>query len=308
MNHQKPFWMNNRILALLAAFSATTIYGLNHTIAKVIMPHYIGAFGFIMLRVVGAAILFWMLSLFIPNEKIERKDYYRIFFGALLGMCINMLMFFKGLQLSTPINSGVIVTLTPIIILILSAFFLKEKLTKMKLLGITIGFSGALLLILSGNTSQVVNAPNVSLGNSMMLINSICYGSYLVIVKPLTKKYNIITLMKWMFLLGIFMTSPITYSEFSEVSWNTLPFEAIWRMAFVIIGTTFLTYLFNVYALKTLPATTIGAFTYLQPLITILYAVITGNDILDGIKISACLLVFFGVYLVSKKVKTENLT
>tara|TARA_S200000501_G_scaffold316526_1_gene309466 strand:- start:660 stop:1562 length:903 start_codon:yes stop_codon:yes gene_type:complete len=300
--------MNNRILALLAAFSATTIYGLNHTIAKVIMPHYIGAFGFIMLRVVGAAILFWMLSLFITNEKIERKDYYRIFFGALLGMCINMLMFFKGLQLSTPINSGVIVTLTPIIILILSAFFLKEKLTKMKLLGITIGFSGALLLILSGNTSQVVNAPNVTLGNSMMLINSICYGSYLVIVKPLTKKYNIITLMKWMFLLGIFMTSPITYSEFSEVSWNTLPFEAIWRMAFVIIGTTFLTYLFNVYALKTLPATTIGAFTYLQPLITILYAVITGNDILDGIKISACLLVFFGVYLVSKKVKTENLT
>ena len=300
--------MNNRILALLAAFSATTIYGLNHTIAKVIMPHYIGAFGFIMLRVVGAAILFWILSLFIPNEKIERKDYYRIFFGALLGMCINMLMFFKGLQLSTPINSGVIVTLTPIIILILSAFFLEEKLTKMKLLGITIGFSGALLLILSGNTSQVVNAPNVTLGNSMMLINSICYGSYLVIVKPLTKKYNIITLMKWMFLLGIFMTSPITYSEFSEVSWNTLPFEAIWRMAFVIIGTTFLTYLFNVYALKTLPATTIGAFTYLQPLITILYAVITGNDILDGIKISACLLVFFGVYLVSKKVKTENLT
>ena len=300
--------MNNRILALLAAFSATTIYGLNHTIAKVIMPHYIGAFGFIMLRVLGAAILFWTLSLFIPNEKIERKDYYRILFGALLGMCINMLMFFKGLQLSTPINSGVIVTLTPIIILILSAFFLKEKLTKMKLLGITIGFSGALLLILSGNSSQVVNAPNVKLGNLMMLINSICYGSYLVIVKPLTKKYNIITLMKWMFLLGIFMTFPITYSEFSEVSWNTLPFEVIWRMAFVIIGTTFLTYLFNVYALKTLPATTIGAFTYLQPLITILYAVITGNDILDGIKISACLLVFFGVYLVSKKVKIEKVT
>ena len=300
--------MNNRILALLAAFSATTIYGLNHTIAKVIMPHYIGAFGFIMLRVVGAASLFWLLSLFTPKEKIERKDYPRIFFGALLGMCINMLMFFKGLQLSTPINSGVIVTLTPIIILILSAFFLKEKLTSLKFLGITLGFSGALLLILYGNTTRVINAPNVTLGNSMMLINSICYGSYLVIVKPLTKKYNTITLMKWMFLLGIFMTFPVTYTEFSAVSWNTLPFEAIWRMAFVIIGTTFLTYLFNVYALKTLPATTIGAFTYLQPLITILYAVITGNDVLDWVKISACLLVFLGVYLVSKKVKAVKLT
>ena len=298
--------MNNRVLALLAAFSATTIYGMNHTIAKVVMPHYIGAFGFIMLRVVGAAVLFWTVSLFTPKEIIEPKDYVRIIFGALLGMCINMLMFFKGLQLSTPINSGVIVTLTPIIILILSAFFLKEKLTSMKFLGITLGFSGALLLILYGNTSQVVNAPNVTLGNSMMLINSICFGSYLVIVKPLTKKYSTVTLMKWMFLLGIFMTFPVTYSEFSEVSWNTLPFEALWRMTFVIVGTTFLTYMFNVYALKTLPATTIGAFTYLQPLITILYAVITGNDILDGVKISACLLVFLGVYLVSKKAKLKS--
>lgn len=293
--------MNNRILALLAAFSATTIYGLNHTIAKVVMPHFIGPFGFIMLRVVGAATLFWMLSLFTPNEKIERKDYFRIFFGALLGMCINMLMFFKGLQLSTPINSGVIVTLTPIIILILSAFFLNEKLTRLKVLGIILGFIGAVLLILYGNSSRVINAPDVSLGNIMLLINATCFGAYLVMVKPLTKKYSTITLMKWMFLLGVIYTFPFTITEFLEISWNTLPFEAIWRIGFVIVGTTFLTYMLNVYALKTLPATTIGAFTYLQPIITIVYAVITGNDFLDSIKILACILVFTGVYLVSKK-------
>lgn len=298
--------MNSRVLALFAAFGATTIYGMNHTIAKVVMPHYIGAFGFIMLRVVGAALLFWTVSLFTPKEKIERKDYLRIFFAALMGMCLNMLMFFKGLQLSTPINSGVIVTLTPIIILILSAFFLKEKLTNLKFLGITLGFSGGLLLILYGNTSQVSNAPNVTLGNLMMLINSISFGAYLVIVKPLTKKYSTITLMKWMFLLGVFLTFPITYREASAVSWSTLPFDAIWRMGFVIIGTTFLTYLLNVYALKTLPATTIGAFTYLQPLITIVYAVFTGNDTLDAIKVSACLLVFLGVYLVSKKIAVNQ--
>jgi drug/metabolite transporter (DMT)-like permease len=139
-----------------------------------------------------------------------------------------------------------------------------------------------------------------------MLIYSISYGAYLVIVKPLTKKYNTITLMKWMFLLGVFLTFPITYPEASAVSWSTLPFDAIWRMGFVIIGTTFLTYLLNVYALKTLPATTIGAFTYLQPLITIVYAVFTGNDTLDAVKISACLLVFLGVYLVSKKIAVEE--
>ena len=145
--------MNNRILALFAALGATTIYGINHTVAKVIMPHYIGPFGFIMLRVVGATVLFWLVSLWMPKEKIDRKDYPRVFGASLLGMCINMLMFFKGLQLSTPINSGVIVTLTPIIILILSAHFLKERLTGFKYLGILLGFSGALLLILYGNTS-----------------------------------------------------------------------------------------------------------------------------------------------------------
>ena len=293
--------MNNRALALLAAFGATTIYGMNHTIAKVVMPHYVGPFGFIMLRVVGASILFWSVSLIMPKETIERKDFFRIAIAALFGMCINMLMFFKGLQLSTPINSGVIVTLTPIIILILSAFFLNEKLTRFKVLGIILGFIGAVLLILYGNSSRVINAPNVSLGNIMLLINATCFGAYLVMVKPLTKKYSTITLMKWMFLLGVIYTFPFTITEFIEISWNTLPFEAIWRIGFVIVGTTFLTYMLNVYALKTLPATTIGAFTYLQPIITIVYAVITGNDFLDSIKILACILVFTGVYLVSKK-------
>lgn len=120
--------MNNRLLALLAALGATTIYGLNHTVAKVVMPHYIGAFGFIMLRVVGACLLFWLVSLWTPKEKIDRQDYLRIVAAACLGMCLNMLMFFKGLQLSTPINSGVIVTLTPIFVLILSAFFFKRVL------------------------------------------------------------------------------------------------------------------------------------------------------------------------------------
>ena len=267
--------MNNRALALLAAFGATTIYGMNHTIAKVVMPHYVGPFGFIMLRVVGASILFWSVSFIMPKETIERKDFFRIAIASLFGMCINMLMFFKGLQLSTPINSGVIVTLTPIIILILSAFFLNEKLTRFKVLGIILGFIGAVLLILYGNSSRVINAPNVSLGNIMLLINAICFGAYLVMVKPLTKKYSTITLMKWMFLLGVIYTFPFTITEFLEISWNTLPFDAIWRIGFVIVGTTFLTYMLNVYALKTLPATTIGAFTYLQPIITILYAVIT---------------------------------
>lgn len=294
-----------KIFALLAAFGATFIYGLNHTIAKVIMPDYIGAYGFIMLRLVGAGLLFWMVSPFLPKEKIQTEDYLRLFFGALLGMCINMLMFFKGLSLSTPINSGVIITITPIMVLLLSYFFLRERIGWRKTAGILIGFAGALGLTLFGAKTQQ-NAPNIPLGNTLFLINSTSFAAYLILIKPLTQKYHTITLMKWMFLLGLLLTTPITFSEFAAVQWSSLPFEVVWRMGFVVVGTSFLTYLLNVYALKTLSATTVGAFIYLQPLITIVFAVITGNDFLDSLKVLAMILIFTGVYLVSQKAKKTS--
>ena len=297
--------MDKRLLAILAAIGASAIYGLNHTIAKGVMPAHIEAFGFIMLRVLGAAILFWLLSPFAPKEKIDKKDYPRMLGCAVFGMCINMLFFFKGLSLSTPINSSVIVTLSPVMVLILASFILKEKITLIKGIGIALGLSGALALVLF-STDSVSNAPNIPLGNLMFIINAFSYGFYLVIVKPLTKKYHAITLMKWLFLMGVILNLPVTYSEFTAVDWLNLPFDAIWRMAFVVAGTTFSTYLLNIYALKQLSASTISVFIYLQPLIAIIYAILVGADQLTTIKVAAGLLVFVGVYLVSfKKTKTR---
>ena len=290
-----------KVLALLAALTATTIYGLNHTIAKVVMPNYIEGFGFVQLRLLGAGLIFFIIGFFVPNQKIDTADYLRLFFAALLGMCINMLMFFKGLELSTPINSGVIITLTPIMVLILSYIFLKEKIGFVKLSGIFMGFTGALILIIYGK-KVALNAPNIMLGNIMFLINASAFAGYLVLSKPLTQKYNTIVLMKWMFFIGIILALPVTYREFISVQWTSLPFEAIWRMCFVVIGTTFLTYMLNMYALKSLPASTIGAFIYIQPLIAIVYAIITGNDSLDTMKIIAMILVFSGVYFASTKI------
>ena len=292
--------MNSRYLALIAAFLATSIYGINHTIAKEVMPIYIGSSGFIMLRLLGATSIFWLISLFTPNEKIEKKDFLKILIASVLGMCINMLAFFRGLELSTPINSGIIITLSPVLVLILSYFFLKERITIKKILGILIGFSGAVFLILNSSKTGI-NAPNIPLGNSFFLLNASAYAGYLIVIKPLTKKYNIFTLMKWLFLIGLILSSPITYNQFVEVNWTELPWFAIWRMGYVVIGTTFLTYLFNVYALKTLSPTTVGSFIYLQPIITIMFALITGNDFLDATKLVSCLLVVIGIYLVSIK-------
>jgi len=294
--------MNNRTIALLAAFAATTIYGLNHTIAKGLMPTYIKPFGLILLRVLGATILFWLISIWGPKERIDIKDSKRIILSALFGMVINMLMFFKGLSLSTPINSSIIITISPILVFLMSAIFVKEKITLKKYLGISLGFSGALALILFGNELRQ-DAPNISLGNLLFVINSISYGIYLIIVKPLTLKYHPLTLMKWLFLTALIINLPITLSEFNEVKWSSLPFDALWKMCFVVVGTTFLTYLLNVFALRELKASTVGVFMYLQPPIAIVFAIVMGSDTLNFIKIVSGILIFAGVYLVSKKSK-----
>lgn len=299
--------MNDRILAVLAAFVATSIYGINHTIGKDLMPHYIGAFGLILLRVIGASLLFWFIGIWGPKERIALKDWKRIFLCALFGMSINMLAFFKGLSLSTPINSSIIITIAPILVFIMSIVFIKENITRLKYFGVGLGFIGALTLIIFSEDKSF-NAPNIPLGNILFVVNCMFYGAYLILVKPLTQKYHSFTLMKWLFLLAVFINLPVTIGEFTAVNWTELPFEAIWRMAFVVVCTTFLTYLLNVYALRELKASTLGVFMYIQPLIGIIYAIFVGNYKLNIVSIIAALFIFSGVYLVSKKNTTKAVT
>ncbi|MBD0779463.1 DMT family transporter [Maribacter sp. ANRC-HE7] len=294
--------MSKRTLAILAAIGATIIYGINHTIAKGVMPNYVGAYGFVVLRVIGAAALFWGASLFGPKEKIEKKDYLRIVVCAIFGMGLNMLVFFKGLSLSTPINSAVLITTTPIIVLILSAILIKEKISGRKVFGIFVGLLGAMGLILFG-TELRQDAPNIPMGNFLILLNSFFYGTYLILAKILISKYHPFTFMKWMFSMGILICLPLGYHELIAIEWSLLPFDIIWRIAFVILGTTFCTYLFNIFALTQLKASTLSAFVYVQPLIGILFAIAVGKDVLTATKILAALLVFLGVYLSSRKTK-----
>lgn len=296
--------MSKRSLAIIAAIGATIIYGLNHTIAKGVMPNYVGAYGFVVLRVMGAALLFWGISIFAPKERIETKDYLRIVLCAIFGMGLNMLVFFKGLSLSTPINSAVLITTTPIIVLILSAVFIKEKISRQKVFGIFVGLLGAMGLILFGKELRH-DAPNIPVGNFLILMNSFFYGTYLILAKILISKYHPFTFMKWLFSLGILICLPFGYHELMAIQWSLIPFDIIWRIAFVIIGTTFCTYLFNIYALTQLKASTLSAFVYVQPLIGILFAIIVGKDALTTIKILSASLVFLGVYLSSRKSRPD---
>lgn len=269
------------------------------------MPSVIEPYGFILLRVGGAGIIFWIISFFLPSEKIQRADWPRIIACAFFGMVLNMLMFFKGLSLSTPINSSVVITLSPVLLLILSAIFLKEKITWLKSLGIGLGLVGALVLILFGAKAQA-NAPNIPLGNMLFIINAASYSVYLIMVKPLVSKYNSITLMKLFFLFAIIFNLPIGISEFTAVEWTGLSFDAIWKLVFVVVCTTVMTYLLNIYALKNLNPSTIGAFIYLQPVIAAFVAVLAGADKLTPIRIFAAVLIFTGVYLSTLKIKKRE--
>jgi drug/metabolite transporter (DMT)-like permease len=298
--------LDKRTLGFLAASGATIIYGLNHTIAKNVMPTYITPFGFILLRVLGAAILFWLVSFLIKPEKIQKKDWPRLIACSFLGMVINMLAFFKGLELSTPVNSSVIITISPIIVFIFSAILLKEKIEFLKTIGIILGFMGAVILVLYTSKTGI-NAPNIPLGNVLFIVNSFAYGLYLVLVKPLIEKYNIITLLKWLFLLAVFLNLPVTFNEFVSVEWADLPIkDAVLPMLFVVVGTTFCTYLFNGYALRTLSPSTVSSFIYLQPIVGIVYAVSTKSDTLSLVSVTGMILIFIGIYLVTKKKVISN--
>ncbi|AFL81044.1 putative permease, DMT superfamily [Aequorivita sublithincola DSM 14238] len=294
--------MDKRFVAILAATATETIYGVNHTIAKGLMPHVIQPFGFIVLRVGGAALLFWLLSLFTKSEKIDRKDWWRILACAVFGMVLNMLMFFKGLSLSTPINSAVSMTITPVLLLLLTALILRERITWIKTAGIIFGLSGALVLILFQEKTQN-NAPNIPLGNLLFVLNAISYSFYLILVKPLVSKYKAVTLLKYFFLIAFFINLPVGYSEFIQVEWMQLTSSEIWQMVFVVVATSFLTYLFNIFALKQLSPSTVGVFIYLQPVVATIFAVLAGADSLNALRIGAASLIFVGVFLSTRKPK-----
>ena len=292
--------MDKRILALIAAIVATSIFGFNHTIAKELMPNVLSPNALLYSRVLGAAICFWFVSLFTKREKVELKDFKLIIICAIFGMGLNMITALNGLYNSTPINSSIITTLAPIFIFLISVILLKEKISKRKYAGVFIGFIGTLTLILL-NEKSLENAPNINLGNFYLFINSISYALYFVLVKPLTEKYNIITIMKWLFLFSIFINMPFGLVEFMQVEWVEINNTSFIKIFYVVFCTTFLVYLLNLYALKNLKATTVGMFIYLQPVIGILFAIYRGADKLTVPDISSVLLVFTGVYLVSKK-------
>ena len=296
--------MSKRNWALIAATMVSLIYGVSFTIAKDVMPTYIKPFGFILLRVFGATILFWLISFFGPTEKIQLKDFPRIIAAAFFGVALNMLTFFKGLSFTSPISAAVIMVTTPIIVLILSTIIMKEKMIKRKIFGILLGLFGTGFLILYGRS--IGNAANAPLGNLLVFINAVSYAFYLILVKKLMDKYNAFTFVKWIYTFGLLMVLPFGWSEYQEIQWATIPTYILWEIVFVVVFTTFFTYLFNLVSMRELKPTTVSVFIYLQPLFATIFAISLGKDELTFVKIVSAVLIFVGVYLVTLKKKSQS--
>ena len=291
--------MAKRTWALIAALTVSVIYGVSFTIAKDVMPTYVKPFGFILLRVFGATVLFWAVSFLGPKEKIQTKDFPRIIAAAFFGVALNMLTFFKGLSFTSPISGAVIMVTTPIIVMILSAILIREKIKFRKIFGILLGLIGTGFLILYGKS--IGNASNASLGNLLVFINAVSYAVYLIVVKKLMDKYNAFTFVKWIYTFGLLMVLPFGWNEYSEIQWAAIPIPILWEIGFVVVFTTFLTYLFNLVSMRELKPTTVAVFIYLQPLFATVFAISLGKDELTWVKIISAVLIFVGVFMATKK-------
>ncbi len=291
--------MSRLLKAHIAIIGANVIYGLNYVIAKGIMPDYLSPRAIIFIRLAGATAILWGLQFLFPRQKIDKRDYIKLFICAFFGVALNQVLFFEGLNLTTPINASIIITVIPILVLVFAHFIIKEKITWIKLAGIILGASGAILVILS--EGKISFQSETFSGNVLIFINAASYGFYLVLVKPMMEKYDPITVIKWIFLFGFLITLPITYNKFSHSDFSMVPGQIWASVIYVVLASTVLAYLLNTYALKTVSPTVTGIYIYLQPLLSSIFSVMLGKDKITLINIIASLLIVIGVYLVSKK-------
>tara|TARA_Y100000310_G_C20690957_1_gene822147 strand:- start:2477 stop:3361 length:885 start_codon:yes stop_codon:yes gene_type:complete len=276
------------------------LYGANYSVVKTVTPEYIKPFGFIVARVAIATILFWLISLGIKSTVNWKKDGGRIFLCALFGVGINMLAFFKGVSLTSAISGSIIMTLTPAMVFITSTILIKERVTGYKIFGLLIGFIGAALIIYLGKASA---SQGDWRGDLLVVLNAMSYGTYLVLVKPLLSKYDPITLSKWIFLIGFFLVLPVGWSELSATNWSIFTIQTYYAMAFVIVGVTFLVYLLNIWAMKKVNPSTVGAYIYVQPVFAVLIANLFYDERLTLVHLIAAVLVFLGVGLIVRPFK-----
>lgn len=284
----------------LAAFVAYLIFGLNIVICKdLTTSNLISPIALFCLRSIGAGALFWIISLFLPHEKVDRKDFPKIFMASLLGFFLTQMTFLLAISQITPMDCSIINSITPINTMIIAAIALKEPITLKKAGGVLLSFCGVIYLIVSGVYSNSAVAQTSVAGVVLIILNSLCFSLYLGIFKPVIAKYSVVTFMKWIFLFSTLMALPFAGKEVVTADYASLPTNFVWELAFLIICATFVAYFLIPLGQKNIRPTLVSMYSYVQPIVAIVISIYVGMDTLSFTKVLAAVTVFAGVLLVN---------
>lgn len=289
--------------------AANLIFGANYSIVKYITPGFIHPFGLNVIRVLVSVGLFWLFFFFKPaNPGIRKEHVGRFVLCAITGVALNQMLFIKGLSLTTSIHAALLTLASPIFITLIAAWLLKEGLGINKIVGLMLGVGGALMLVAMKESHG--SASDILLGDILILINAVSYAFYMVLVRPLMEAYRPVHVLRWIFSIGTLMIVPFGWTQFMAINWQALTTPAWASLIFVVVGATFLAYLFNVFGIKELGASATGTYIYTQPVFAALLAIIFMGEHFTWQKAVAALLIFAGVYLVNltkaRKVSKEE--
>lgn len=281
----------------LALFAAYIIFGLNIPVSRSIIPETIDPVALTFFRMAGGAILFWALSLFVKKEPVSFRNLIMLLYASVFALVLNQMPFIAGLSMTTPVDASIIQTVLPIISMFLAAFIQKEPVTWKKFIGVLIGLSGALLLILSHAHTDDGNRN--TLGNLLILFGVVAFSLYLTLFKNLILLYSPITLMKWMFLFASVICLPFSYKAVAGVEYDRLSADSWMRIGYVVVMATFVSYLLIPIGQKVLRPTTVSMYNYLQPVTASIAGVVMGLAVFGLDNILSAVLVFAGVYVVT---------
>ena len=292
---------NSNIGGHLACFTAYAIFGVNIIVCKDLTSgHLISPITIFTLRSLGAGLMFWILSMFLPSEKVEKKDYLKILAAAFLGYFVTQLTFLVAIPDVTPMHCSIISSMSPIYTMFIAAVALKEPLSWKKTGGVALSLCGILFLIFNNASGNSGVAESKLSGIFMMFLNSLSFSLYLGIFKPVISKYSVVTFMKWIFLFSALMSLPLSFREVVSLEWTRIPSVQMWELGFLIVFATFVSYFLIPFGQKRIRPTLVSMYSYIQPIIATVISIILTMDILTWQKLLAAFMVFAGVFIVSR--------
>lgn len=291
----------NSIFGHIACFTAYLIFGLNIVVCKDLTSSgAISPLALFTLRSLGAGTLFWLISLFMPKERVERRDLPKIFVASVLGFFLTQISFLMAISRITPMDCSIVASLSPLYTMFIAAYVLKEPLSAQKIGGVVLSLCGVLYLILNSVASTSAVVQTTPIGVLLMIANSLCFSLYLGIFKPTIAKYSVVTFMKWIFLFSTLLSLPFSAKEIVHTDFAALPLSYMAELAFLIICATFVTYFLIPVGQKRLRPTLVSMYSYVQPIVAIVVSIYVGMDTLSWQKVLAAVTVFTGVIIVSR--------